>query len=191
MKILLEKIIIWMSEYFPFLGKIFGLKILAYGYMDITPWCGEQLNGRKVESKISWIIQNRSYSLIPIKITVSCSQEQESSIQVYPIKKDFSSLWDKDVCCGEQKFDSKLKKKERDTNIPSRSCVKVDYFSSSQPHPALSSRVAFQVIPNDTKVILVVKDFFNKNSQIWKIWIIRILIIIFLALALFSYFYYR
>ncbi|KKM05890.1 hypothetical protein LCGC14_1749490 [marine sediment metagenome] len=70
MNFLFKQIVIWMSEYFPFLLRIFGLRIFTIDNTDITPdFCsGIPPIGRKLESKISWIIKNRCYLSIPIKI---------------------------------------------------------------------------------------------------------------------------
>jgi len=32
-----DKVLIWMGSYFPFVPRLFGLKVLRFGYIDITP----------------------------------------------------------------------------------------------------------------------------------------------------------
>ncbi len=72
MKHLRNKTLIWIGGYFPFLPRLFGLKMLRFGYIDITPdlCSGSQPKGRIVESKVSWLIENLWETPLPVKIVI-------------------------------------------------------------------------------------------------------------------------
>lgn len=108
MNYLLQQILVWIGGYFPIVRRLFGLKILTYGYTDITPdlCTGSRPSGNRVESKVSWLIQNLSGSSLSIKIIIYCNQANDGWIQIYQVNQCLQGGWSEDFSCGEEKFDS-------------------------------------------------------------------------------------
>lgn len=71
MNYLRNKVLIWMGSYFPFVPRLFGLKVLRFGYIDITPdLCTGSRPKGGVESKVSWLVENLWESPLPVKIVI-------------------------------------------------------------------------------------------------------------------------
>ncbi|MBN2478633.1 MAG: hypothetical protein JXA94_00230 [Parachlamydiales bacterium] len=180
MNYLFKTIIVWISKYFPFLLKIFDLKVLEFGHIDVTPdyYSGYRPIKRMIESKISWIIYNRSFVNLPISIIFTCPQEEDCWIQVYQVDSFLNSKEVRDICCEKETYDAELGQKQRSTIVPAQGLLKVDFFASQEPHPVLSSDMAFQIVPNDKKIRIIQSDFFNRSSLNFCHWLIRFLFII-------------
>lgn len=179
MNYLKNKVLIWMGSYFPFVPRFFGLKVLRYGYIDITPdlCSGDQPKGRILESKVSWLIENLWESPLPVKIAISCIRPDEGWVQAYPVDQALRGGWNRDVSCGEEKFDLESRKKYKKTLAPTKEFLKIDHFASQQPHPSCSSSFSFQIIPDDNSVILLRKDFLNQKKGKIAQWIKYFLLI--------------
>ncbi len=186
MKYLYEQILIWIGKHFPTIPRFFGLKILIIGYTDITLdiGCGGKPNGRMVESKISWLIKNEWGAPIPAKIVMACVQSQDVWAQVYPVNQALHGGWNRDVSCGEEKFDPDLRQKCKSTIIPAYGLLKVDHFAGQHPHPSCGSDFAFQLKADDPSVIILHRDFFNQKGVKWRDWALRGLIAVAIAVTI-------
>lgn len=190
---LFKQVLVWVGRYFPFVPRIFGLKILSFGYIDITPdlCSGSRPKLGIVESKVSWLIKNSWESPLSIKIVISCAQADDGWIQTYAVNQALQGGWNRDYSCGEEKFDSELRQKYKKTIVPTEGFLKVDHFASFQPHSSYGSAFAFQVIPDDKDVVVLGIDFFNQRKIGTQIVVRYILSIFgfFLALYLLGYFW--
>lgn len=178
MNYLFKQTLIWIGGYFPFVPRIFGLKILSFNYIDITPdiCYGNKPKGRTVESKVSWLIKNLWGSPLPIKIVISCVQANDGWIQAYPVNQALQGGWSRDFSCGEEKFDPELREKYKKTLVPVEGFLKIDHFASFEPHPSCGSSFAFQIIPDDNEVIVLRSDFLNQKLGRRSPWIARCLL---------------
>lgn len=164
MNYLRDKVLIWMGSYFPFVPRFFGLKVLRFGYIDITPdLCSGSRPKGGVESKVSWLIENLWESPLLVKIVISCVQSDDGWVQAYPVNQALQGGWNGDVSCGEEKFDLELRQKYKKTLVPIEGFLKVDHFASQEPHPSCDSSFSFQIIPDDNSVILLRRDFLNRK----------------------------
>ena len=170
MSYLFQKVLVWLGGYFPFIPRLFGLKILTIGYIDITPdiGCGSRPNSRIVESKISWLVKSEWGSPIPVKIVMACVQPEDVWAQVYPVNQALHGDWNRDASCGEEKFDPDLRQKCKNTVVPAYGLLKIDHFAGQHPHPSCGSDFAFQLVPDDSNVIILRKDLFNQKSSKWR-----------------------
>lgn len=144
MNYLCKKILIWVGEHFQFIPRIFGLKVLRFGYIDITPdLCSGSRPKGGVESKVSWLVKNLWEEPLSVKIIISCVQADDGWIQAYPVNQALQGGWNKDISCGEEKFDLASREKFRKTIVPTEGFLKVDHFASREPHPSCSSSLSF------------------------------------------------
>jgi hypothetical protein len=172
MNYLRNKVLIWVGSYFPFVPRLFGLKVLRFGCIDITPdLCSGSRPKGGVESKVSWLIENLWESPLPVKIVISCVQSDDGWVQAYPVNQSLQGGWDRDVSCGEEKFDLESRQKYKKTLVPTEGFLKVDHFASQEPHPSCGSSFSFQIIPDDNSVILLRKDFLNQKRGKIAQWI--------------------
>lgn len=113
MNYLRNKVLIWMGGYFPFILRLFGLKVIKFGYIDITPniCTGNQPKGRIVESKVSWLIQNLWEAPLAVKIIISCNLADDGWVQIYPVNQTLLGSSNRDISYGEEKFDFELRQK--------------------------------------------------------------------------------
>jgi hypothetical protein len=125
--------------------RLFGLKVLRFGYIDITPdlGSGSRPKERLVESKVSWLIENLWESPLSVKIVISCIQSNDGWVQAYPVNQALQGGWNKDVSCGEEKFDLESRQKHKKTLAPIEGFLKVDHFASQEPHPFCGSSFSF------------------------------------------------
>jgi hypothetical protein len=194
MQYLRNKIFIWIGNYFPFVLRFFELKVLRFGYIDITPdlCSGSRPNKKMVESKVSWLIENLSEYPLPVKIVISCVQSGDGWVQIYPVNQALQGGSNRDISYGEEKFDLESRQKCKKTWVPIEGFLKVDHFASQQPHPSWSSNLAFQIVPEDNNVILIQRDFLNqKSARIVRLLSQSLLCIcgLFLAAFLIGYFW--
>jgi hypothetical protein len=195
MNYLYKQALVWIGHYFPFVPRLFGLKVLAVGWVDFTPYIGASYEPKErlVESKVSMVLENCSDLPLGVKIIVECGREDDAWIRAYSVSPLlFDGRWDKDVCCGELKFEPEKKIKYKHSMVPPQDLVKVDCFAAQEPHPIVRSRSALKIEPEDSDVTIVYKDFLNqKVANVW-LWFARSLIILFgigLGLVLFIYFW--
>lgn len=191
MNLLGKQILIWTRDYFPFIPRLFGLKILTYGYVDITPdlCSGSCPKERKLESKVSWLIKNYSSSPLSIKIVIACVQENDGWVQAYLVDETLQGGWHRDISCGEEKFDHGSKQKHKKTLVPIAGFVKIDHFASQDPHPSCISSQAFQIIADDKDVVVLKRNFLNrKRDKVFK-WIVRCVLGLLIAIVLLGYFW--
>ena len=193
MNYLFKQTLIWIGGYFPFIPRFFGLKVLSLGYIDITPdLCGDKPQGRIVESKVSWLIKNLWGAPLSIKVVISCVQADDGWIQAYPVNQALHGGWNRDISCGEEKFDLESRQKYKKTVVPIKGFLKIDHFAGFQPHPSCSSSFAFQIVPEDENVILVYNDFLNQKAGRISQWISCSLLSVFglfFAVSLMGYFW--
>ncbi len=103
MNYLFKQTLIWIGGYFPFIPRLFGLKVLSIGYIDITPdLCNGKPQGRIVESKVSWLIKNLWGAPLPIKIIIFCVQADDGWIQAYPVNQALHGGWNRDISYGNE-----------------------------------------------------------------------------------------
>jgi hypothetical protein len=169
MKCLLIPIIIWIGRSFHFVPRFFGLKVLAVGFMDITPdiCAGDRPEG--VESKVSWLVENWAGSPLPIKIIVQCVQKDDAWVQTYPVNRQLHGGWDRDFSCEVAIFDPEKKQKSKLSEVPVEGFLKIDCFAGFGTHPACLSKKALQIFSEDESVIIVQKDFLMLSRvKAWK-----------------------
>lgn len=193
MNYLFKQTLIWIGGYFPFIPRLFGLKVLSIGYIDITPdLCSGKPQGRIVESKVSWLIKNLWGAPLPIKIIISSVKADDGWIQAYPVNQALHGGWNRDISCGEEKFDLELRQKHKKTIVPIEGFLKIDHFAGFQPHPSCGSSFAFQIVPEDKDVIVLYSDFLNQKARRRSQWITRSLLSVFglfFAVYLMGYFW--
>lgn len=171
---------------------MFGLKILTLGYTDITPdiRCGSRPDNG-VESKISWLVKSEWNAPVPLKIVMECVQPDDVWAQVYPVNQALQGGWNRDVSCGEVKFDRDQRQKSKNTIIPSYGLLKIDHFAAQHPHPSCVSDFAFKLSSDDPDVIILRRDFLNQKSLKWRHWGMRCLIgVVVGAVAVWMILYY-
>lgn len=193
MNYIFKQPLIWLARYFPSIPRFFGIKILTSGYSDVTPWVstGNEPKGRGVESKVSYLVKNESNVPIPIKIVMACVQPEDVWAQIYPVDHALQGGWNRDVSCGEEKFDPDLRKKYKSTIIPAYTQVKIDHFATQQPHPSYFSTFSFEIKPDDLSVIVLNKNFFSlKRWQIGDLVIKCLIVIVITAIVLFGALYF-
>ncbi len=76
----------------------------------------------------------------------------------------------------EERFDPESGKKRKKTLVPVEQFLKVDWFASQEPHPFCHSFSSFQIIPDDSSVTLLRKDFLTQRSGRVSQWMSRCLL---------------
>ncbi len=186
---LLNKFIVWLARYFPFLLKWFDIKVLEWDMVDITPSQPSGFDKKPyVESKVSFVLNNISYLDISLDLIFSYLLEDNVRIQIYPIDENFQPIKNPNPHSIKMEFDSNEKKMYSRLTIPSKSLRKIDYFSCISYHPLFKDGKAFQMVfdENDSTRCLK-KDFFNRKDKKIILGIKRILLIIFLAIPYLVY----
>jgi len=92
---------------------------------------------------VSWLVKNLWEEPLSVKIIISCVQADDGWIQAYPVNQALQGGWNKDISCGEEKFDLASREKFRKTIVPTEGFLKVDHFASREPHPSCSSSLSF------------------------------------------------
>ncbi|MGD2170351.1 MAG: hypothetical protein PVI40_08940, partial [Chlamydiota bacterium] len=160
-----------------------------YDYSDVTNHigCCSQPSNVTISSKISWLVKNLYNSQVPVKVTISCVQQDDAWVQVSPLDKYSRPYLHEDISCGEEKYDAEKQKKFKNTIIFSGIITKIDHFAARGHHPSLSSTQAFKITSDDENVIIIQKPFF-KHMPI-GLWLIRFLlgpVVVIVSLILFA-----